>query len=176
MLIDRILRRGQIVELIHVPSHCGVTGNEIADRIAKNATTLNRTLYLPYTRKEAYALIMIQCKTDKTLFPTYQLFPTPNGTYPKLSTEYIILIRRLRVKISPCNYVIFNCKCNKRIKYEHLFECCIGFKNETKELLLYMKDKELTPKTILNKHTSFGWEPARLLCETIMKTSYSYCF
>ena len=176
VLIDRILRRGQIVELFHVPSHCGVTGNEIADRVAKNATKLNRTLYMPYTRKEAYALIMMQCKKDKTLFPTYQLFPTPNGTYPNLPTENIILIRRLRVKISPCNYTIFNCKCNKRIKYEHLFEGCIGFKNETKDLLLYMKDKELTPTTILNKHTCFSWEPARLLCETIMKTSYSYCF
>ena len=153
-----------------------MVGNEIVDRIAQSATKLNRIAQLPYTRKEAYALVMIQCKRNKSLFPTFQQFPNPHGTFPKLPTEFIILLRRLRIKISPCNYTIFKCKCGERIKYSHIFEKCTGFYIETKDLLHYMQEKDITPGNILIKHTTLGWDPARLLCETIMKTSYSHCF
>ena len=151
-------------------------GNEIVDKIAQSATKLDRNAWLPYTRKEAYALLMTQCKKSASLFPTFQKFPNPHGTFPKLPTEFIILLRRLRVKISPCIYTIFKCKCGERIKYSHIFENCTGFNIKTKGLLNFMRDKHITQENILLKHTDLGWEPARLLCETIMKTEYSHCF
>ena len=177
ILMDKIISREQLLKIVHVPSHCGVIGNEVADGIAQKATYLKEiTNHIPYTRKEAYALINTQCKKDKRLFPTYQKFPNPRGTFPNLQTEFIILLRRLRVKISPCNYTIFECQCGKRIKYTHLFENCIGFKQDTKELIQYMTNNNLTNETILNKHSSLNWEPAQLLCKTIFATKYSYCF
>lgn len=177
ILMNKIICRDQLLKIVHVPSHCKVIGNELADRLAQRATKLNEiTKHIPYTRKEAYALIMSQCKKAKHLFPTYQHFPNPNGTFPNLQTEFTILLRRLRVKISPCNYTIFECQCGKRVKYTHIFENCVGFKNDTKELMQYMSKNNLTYETILNKHSSLAWEPAHILCKTIFATKYSYCF
>ena len=69
ILMDKIISREQSLKIIHVPSHCKVIGNDLADRLAQRATKLKDiTKHIPYTRKEAYALLLTQCKKKQPSF------------------------------------------------------------------------------------------------------------
>ena len=67
--MDKIISREQSLKIIHVPSHCKVIGNDLADILAQRATKLKDiTKHIPYTRKEAYALLLTQCKKKQPSF------------------------------------------------------------------------------------------------------------
>eukprot|EP00745_Piridium_sociabile_P027999 TRINITY_DN45052_c0_g2_i11.p1 TRINITY_DN45052_c0_g2~~TRINITY_DN45052_c0_g2_i11.p1 ORF type:complete len:213 (-),score=32.72 TRINITY_DN45052_c0_g2_i11:124-762(-) len=52
-LADTIIRKGINLELMWVPSHSGIIGNEMADRAARAATENGLTTYLRLSRREA---------------------------------------------------------------------------------------------------------------------------
>ena len=118
-MIHCLLAKGTIVDFRWVPSHCGLAGNERADRIAKDGAfrhTLSH-IDISLSTREIFTILENRMKTDLNL---------SNSSYLKGPRHLVSLIYRFRVnalkqsivKISPVHagknyqpitFSVFNC-------------------------------------------------------------------
>ena len=176
-ILTEVTNKGYSVCFIHVPSHCGVTGNEIADTLAKQAALCEVEPFpIPYSKGEMFTELDKVILKLPHLFPTFQKFPKPCPIIPPFAPHLILLYRRLKTKSSMCQYKIITCQCGERIKLPHILKGCEPLKEVTKDLLNFMQENELQEDNILLKHDRLQWQHTRLLCETLYNSKIGYCF
>ena len=176
-ILTEVTNKGYSVCFIHVPSHCGVTGNEIADTLAKQAALCEVEPFpIPYSKGEMFTELNKAIYKLPLLFPTFQKFPQPCPIIPPFAPHLILLYRRLKTKSLMCQYKIITCQCGERIKLPHILKGCEPLKEVTKDLLNFMQENDLHEDNILLKHDRLQWQHTRLLCETLYNSKIGYCF
>ena len=170
---------GKVVTFLHVPSHCGVTGNDKADLGANQAAGFEETNFLSYTRGEAYASLQ---KTARRMFKTLILFPQQTGIRHDFHPSWNRTLRRIR-----CCCTLYAqkertstpilCRCGTRFSLAHFAdEPCGHLQPSVKGLRSYMATNELNFLELPVQHEELGWEPARQLCLAIHASPMAFAF
>ena len=168
------------VEVAYVPSHCGVEGNERADRAANNAARNANGDHvvrnIGYTRREAYAILNTSTHKDYYYFPYTITYGTAKGIFPNLVPNYNILIRKLRVNRCAYKWNNYKCTCGHDINLNHLFDGCPPLSQLTENLRAFKQTHGLEVTDFINEHKHLGWLHAKVLCDTIVNSPLAFAF
>ena len=107
-----------------VHSHCGLFGNEWADRIAKNGAFENTLSHIdiPLFTREMFNILENRMKTDLNLLNSYYL----KGPIHIFSLIYRLSVHGLKTKYCKDG----TCTCRGKISITHfLFNCQTAFRN-----------------------------------------------
>ena len=127
-----ISQRGTYVDMVWIPSHCNISGNEKADRAAKEAAKgQGQTCNIGHSASElcaklktaAWSLWEERLKTESEQRSWHYLKP---GTYNApffLSAHLQSLFHRTRVGVSKFHYCNIPCTCGDRVNLKHVFVC-----------------------------------------------------
>ena len=174
-LISDLENSGYLITLLHIPSHVGIRGNEIADKaayLAANDIKINITP-IGYSRGEAYSLLR---KAAPQAIATLREFPSQRGVFPPLSGAQLRVFRRIRTRCCRFYWQNISCPCGAKVNVPHLLSQCDELSPFTYKLLKYMNSKNLSITNMINFHKSLYWEPAKLLCSTICRSPLSHTF
>lgn len=158
--LNNLCRQNQII-LQWIPSHCGILGNEVADKLAKDATKMEQPRHkLSY--KENKTLIKNHCKNKwkkrtKSNYPhdpLLHLSRSQQTTIYRLRTGHCRLRAHMhRLKLAPTP----QCTCGTGLQTpEHVLQTC-PLLDKTR------KDTWATQTTLCNKL----WGSAEDLCRTV---------
>ena len=185
--LKMLTMQGKDITFLHVPSHVGIRGNNLADIAARNAaeyhstnSQLKHSSTFRYTRNEAKALLWIACKTNFDHFPSLLHYPEQRGIYPEMPSNLLMILRRIRT--SSCIFDIQNpnfqkeCDCGKVFNLYHLQEGCLYLFHHFNILYQYLKSKELSLLECTCLHEDYGWEPALILTKDIYFSPFAYLF
>lgn len=185
--LNSLKEQGITVEFCHVPSHCEVPGNELADLEANRGTKLNKPLPQPYTtisRTEGYRLLKDAAKKDKAHFPTLS---TNNfngkGIFPKNVSQHTILIyRRLKLDRPWFKFqekvtgLKTKCPhCNNDFDYNHLTsEACQVLVNEIGFIHISLTASDSNIRKLLDSTSYNNWRDALYMCDLFRKSSVGH--
>ena len=178
--ISNFIKEGKSIAIGHIPSHCDIKGNDLADSLAKDATKKeNIDIKLSYTRREAYRILWDSCKTNFEEFPSNLDYPDLRGIYPNIPQTELLILRKMRTKsarlCAPFETLI--CSCGKEIVFNHIFENCRSLSKYTRQLNNYMLENELdSTLEFINIHEKLGWQPARFLIKIIMESPIAFAY
>ena len=184
--IDLIQKQGKIVSFCHVPSHSGVIGNENADDAAvAGAKAEKPNCSLPYTRNEAYKLILDALKTNENLCPDLQdrvKTGRLKGIYPDGPAEVTLTYRR--IKLNNPKFKVYNiihnketkCPfCSAKLSLEHLFDTpCDMVKQELKKESALLCNNNSTFSAALKKDSNEDWMLAYTVCKGILHSGVGH--
>ena len=178
--ISNLISAGKNIALGHIPSHCDIKGNDLADTLANTATDRDTIdLRMSYTRKEAYRILWNSCKTNFDEFPSTEYYPELKGIYPNIPRNEILMLRKMRTRSARlyCPFETLLCGCGKEIEFEHIFENCRPFSEFNNKINNYMLDNNLfSPYIFLRKHEKMGWQPASFLCNLLMNSPLAFAY
>ena len=178
--ISNFIKEGKSIAIGHIPSHCDIKGNDLADKLAKDATKKDIIdIKMTYTRREAYRILWNSCKTNFEDFPSNQDYPELKGIYPNIPKTELLVLRKMRTRSArlwaPFETQI--CSCGKEIKFDHIFDNCRSLSKYTRQLNNYMSENELDSRLeFINYHETLGWQPARFLIKTIMESPIAFAY
>ena len=178
--ISNLIHEGKCIAIGHIPSHCGIKGNDLADKFANNATKKESIdVKMSYTRKEAYKILWDSCKTNFEDFPSNLDYPELRGIYPDITQSELITLRKMRTRSSrlwaPFETLI--CSCGKEIHFTHIFENCRPMTKYSKQLTSYMIEHDLDSYLeFINIHETLGWQPAKFLIKVIMESPIAFAY
>ena len=178
--ISNFIKEGKNIAIGHIPSHCDIKGNDLADTLAKNATKKdNIDIKMTYTRREAYRILWNSCKTNFEDFPSNQDYPELKGIYPNIPQTELLILRKMRTRSArlwaPFETQI--CSCGKEINFNHIFEDCRSLSKYTRQLNNYMLENELDSNLeFINIHETLGWQPAKFLIKIIMESPIAFAY
>ena len=186
-LCHQIISRGTDLQLIWVPSHVGISGNEKADTAAEEAASLpNITDDLGLSRSEMNAIIKryVSNKWLDNLRATGAekgwLIQPPDLSgeflHPPLPRNLLKILRRIRT--NSCVYKIYPqmCTCGTSVSFAHIFQKCPYTEENFNLVSAYSEKHNLKPHEFLLHHNSLHWEPARLLCRSVYFSDIGHLF
>ena len=178
--ISNLIAAGKSIALGHIPSHCDIKGNDLADTLANIATTKDTVDFkMCYTRKEAYRILWNSCKTNFVEFPSTEHYPELKGIFPDIPKNELIMLRKMRTRSARlyCPFETLFCSCGKEITFLHIFENCRPFREFNNKINKYMRDNNLYgPYIFLSKHEKLGWQPASFLCNLLMDSPLAFAY
>ena len=144
-LIHILICKGTEVTFCWVPSHCGIYGNELADRFAKRAAkneNVTEVLNIPLTLNEAFCVLkrvawgrfedkqkqsksLVKCKSHFFSFDDIQKSQFLNLTDTYKFKHFQSVFYRLKLNAFKTKYIsTVRCLCGHTISSAHLlFEC-----------------------------------------------------
>ena len=178
--------QGKDITFLHIPSHVGIRGNNLADISAKRAAINNsnssqctKNNDYKYTRNEAKTLLWKTCKTHDS-FPSLLWYPEQTGNYPTMPSNLLTIWRRIRT--SSCIFHINDpnfqkyCGCGKIFDFRHLDDECDFLKPYFENFHQYLQTKEINRVECTAFHETLGWEPALILTSSIYHSPFAYLF
>ncbi|XP_064486062.1 uncharacterized protein LOC135398606 [Ornithodoros turicata] len=189
-----VIERGHRVELQWVPAHCGIDGNELADKLAKEVLSHQKRSPIPFTKGDAVNLLNSKTKVYakklwlKTLrSEDYIKHIDPELKYSipvNIKREYTTLIHRIRLGVLPTNSVLFkqgkadspDCStCMLPDTTHHVITQCKKFSKEREQLDKELRKLSHTPLTFAkimgNWNTSSDRKIAlSVLCDFLKET------
>ena len=109
-------------------------------------------------------------------FPETKHVKLNPAVFPKIHPELIVILRRLRVDRPLRHYDLYTCACGEEIDWKHFLAECPVLKEEAANLIAYKHKHNLNTDSFIHLHKELGWEPARLLCETIYHSDFAFMF
>ena len=184
MLIYQLHQKDSTVFFQWIPSHCGIYGNEVVDKAAKDgAQLLNVTNDVKFTVSEA------KCKVKKVIKNEWKsqycnLAQERNwivtdvdqdGTCPHLTRHQTPVFYRLRAKTYRTQYTNQNCICGNQLSYNHIFSCnhIVPMLADTNKIARE-NTIPLSPKTLLTKHPTIGWTLVRNFIRELCQTDIGH--
>ena len=180
-------KEGISVEFCHVPSHCGVIGNEFADLEANRGSRMTEEinpLFNQISRTEGYRLIREAAKKDIVHYPTLS---NPNFSkkriFPSCVSQYsIIIYRRLKLKnpwfnfINKCSGVSTKCPhCDSDFEISHLtINACQHLRNEIGFIHTTLASNNLSIHSLLDNTSPNNWSDALYMCEVFRKSTIGH--
>jgi ribonuclease HI len=147
-LIHRIRLRGIDVSFCWVPSHCGIQGNEIADRKAKDGankwddSVLVSNIKL--SKNEMYSLL------KKVVHKQINFVSPPVDI--KCSRNIQIIINKLRINSWNTKFTKdVTCLCNKKLSIKHILLECPVFKQSFQEKNIFISSDNLEEILLNNR-------------------------
>lgn len=154
--------RGTSLELAWIPSHVGITGNEIADILAKDGLLLNQVEEVEYSLSEVKSAIS-RCINDEwearlTELDTFRfrldnrIGSKPVINHPNRTICRLVTRLKLRGDLRDHRFNLRNCVCGEPALAEHLFIHCEQLQESRKPLvdLLKLHKLELNIRNILS--------------------------
>ncbi|XP_071033130.1 uncharacterized protein [Parasteatoda tepidariorum] len=153
LLLDQIAKSSQIAKslsFIWVPSHTGITENEQADQLAKQA--LNQDFISHLSSPQDLCQMFLRDELNKEhrewkeckYFQPFPHLDEPQGYRPLIKSRKLdVLIARLRTKTLPTNAILHKCKlvespkcpnCGHIDTNEHYLLDCSFYQNARKDL------------------------------------------
>ena len=180
ILIHELNNNGCSVSFQWIPSHCDITGNDIADKAAKDGAMLPHI-----TNNVKFTMSEISCKLKKVITDEWKEHyrsmasdrnwivreADHDGLCPDLPRHHLPIFFRLRGKTYLAQYTPQNCICNEQLSFNHIFQCQQLIPSMPQLLQLsVVHNFPLTPRALLNWHPTLGWKVAKHfiqeLCET----------
>lgn len=188
-LSAELLQRGTFLDMLWVPSHSGISGNDMADRAAKQAasgygqTTL---VDVGYTKSECTARLKTAAwKMWKDRFlsevanrswPMTEI-PTVYHPPPFRSVYHQQLFHRLRCCTPRFHYSKIECPCGQHFSYTHLFSCPSIWANLPKTKGLLTEYGLLpTPSNLLFFHPKIDWSLAKTFILELSESNFAYAY
>ena len=188
VIIHQLITRGTAVTLQWVPSHVGLTGNERADRAAKQAadglgaTEINLTLSFSDIKSlltravwgrwaEEFAAQAGDSCYSNDLSP-----PCRDGVrLPSVSAHLTGIIYRLRCNVWKSICIPKACPCGQQISPFHILFKCSEFQSHFKIINDKLKQLNLPPalSSVCRYHEGVGWGLAVETAKLIYSTSVS---
>ena len=175
-----------LIELCHVPSHCGVVGNEHADLAANRGSKMTEEV-IPYfnniSRTEGYRLIMEAAKKDRVNFPTLASDNfSKKGIFPTGVSHFSIgIYRRLKLnnpwfKYVSCISNTIKCPhCHSDLEIDHLtVNACQPLKNEFGFIHSTLVSNNTDVHDLLKLTTPANWSDALYMCDVFRKSSVGH--
>ena len=131
-LYSSISYKGSELEMVWIPSHCNISGNEQADIAAKQAAKGNgQVIDIGHTVSELSARLRaaswkhwsdrLQAESEKRAWPFHMCTSYEAPIF--LSTHMQALFHRVRVGIPRFHYCQIPCVCGSNISFQHVFLC-----------------------------------------------------
>ena len=178
--ITNLIKKGINIVIGHIPSHCEIFGNDLADTLAKDATKKNNIdVRIKYTRKETYRIIWEKCKTNFDDFPSCEHYPELKGIYPDIPKHEIMMLRKMRTRSSRlfCPFENLLCLCGQPITYWHIFEHCRPLSEYKNKINNYMLEHNLRGELFYTKkHEKLGWQPASFFCQVVLDSPIAFAY
>ena len=185
--LNTLTQLGKEVTFLHIPSHVGIRGNDLADNAARRAAENNDTSQnliiestrMKYTRNEAKALLWNTCKTHDD-FPSLAWYPEQHGIYPNIPSNLLTILRRINTyscifHIRSQKYQKY-CECGNIFNIHHLENGCTFLNKHFHNFYQYIKNNDLMLHECTHIHNELGWEPALALTKDIYSSPYAYLF
>ena len=182
---DSAIRNGVQIIICWIPSHCGIKGNDLADKNAKLAAEDPKDVYnlgLSFTelRSQVKATVWRQwevklkeycnSRTEDLDLPTVLLHCNKINT-PNFPRENIRILARLRTRCPKYRYTIRHCKCGKVENFTHLVLGCHHLPNSLKPIWNLREKYGLTKDDFLKPHATLQDLPMRVLTDCIISSS-----
>ena len=185
--LKMLTTQGKDITFLHVPSHVGIRGNNLADISAKRAainSSINKSQSISnneykYTRNEAKALLWKTCKAHDS-FPSLLWYPEQTGNYPTMPSNLLTIWRRIRT--SSCIFHINDpnfqkiCGCGQTFNFRHLDDECDFLQPHFDKLYKYLQKNDIDRVECTAFHDTLGWEPALILTSSIYHSPFAYLF
>ena len=178
LLTHQIITKGTDLTLHWLPSHCGIAGNEKADRTAKAATTSGRYQHIGLSLPEAVSKLrnvahnkrndqmQDRCKNKGWIHiplerqPTKQKLPFPR--------KHQQVIRRIRTGYHRYLHLDTKCRCGAAASLSHALSTCPDLPDAMAQARDYRIRHQLQIQDLLAPHTSLGFMPMRMLADGLL--------
>ena len=187
MYLADLRENGITVELCHVPSHCGVTGNELADLEANRGSKMSDDInenYNKLSRTEGYRLLNEAAKRDQINFPTFSDDNfSKKGIFPKYVTPHtIFLYRRLKFKNPLFHFYNKITKdtakcphCNSNFNVQHFTSsACQTLIDELGFVQRTLVSNNTDVYGLLDNTTPDNWRDALYMCDLFKSSSIGH--
>ena len=184
-LTHQIITKGTDLTMHWIPSHCGIAGNEMADRAAKMAATIGTPMNLGLSLSEITAklrqaaiyrrnaALQDRCKDKGWIF-----LPLKRQTRQKipLPRKHQQVIRRIRTGAH--RLLVLNLKFNSGsdASLSHALSDCPDLPNDMNKVSSYRKQHQLQTQDFITPHPTLGFAPMRMLADCLLKTGLDNWF
>ena len=184
LLVHQLKLKGHSVSFQWIPSHCGVKGNEIVDRAAKDSALLPSV-----TNNVQFTVSEISCKL-KQIFRTkwkekYKTLAEDrnwivdntgqDGLCPEFPRYQLPIFHRLRGKTYLVQYTPHACCCGEPLSYWHIFACQRLIPTMAQvNSLAQCNDIEISAKSLLNKHPVLGWQLVKAFIHGLVQSDIGH--
>jgi ribonuclease HI len=184
VVIHQLIVKGVGVTLQWVPSHVGIPGNEVVDRLAKEASkraTPDLNLVLSYSD--------IKCKLRSAAWELWKadfsraaaarrydldLTPSQKGglILPIMPRHLTTIVYRLRCDVWRTIFVPKKCLCGAAVSPHHAIFRCPLSKELFNPLIQRLKTENLAPtlSSLACRHDRLGWELAVCAAQLLFKS------
>ena len=152
-LLHQIIIKGTFIIFAWIPSHCGIPGNDQADRGAKSAATgiSGGRVNIGLSIREAKAVFKqalyrgwaVELK-EYTATRSQDHNIVKGGLFLGVPRSISSRIYRLRTYSPYCKYRNIQCQCGIKLTQEHIFQPCSFIQKEIQEYLDKLKAKNMT--------------------------------
>ena len=160
------------LNLVWIPSHCNVFGNEQADRLAKRAVGLRNITSIRCPKdemlKQAKKNIRNRWERDYAAIPMFKIKEVPgkwDSSYHSNRLKEVVLAR-LRLGCVRCIHLIpriegnygKDCECGEKLTLSHIFFECHKYNVQRQPLINMLRDdnKLLSLKNLLEDNLFYG--------------------
>ena len=180
-IVTELINIGTQVDICYVPSHCEIVGNEIADTLAGEGTTLDEEPFITtLTQNEFRSFLFGQCKKDTTNFP---LLAERTETEHKV-TIFPSIHPRVTVFMRKCLFNGFKdvwsgitCSCGDKIDLHHIFtNKCHEIETHFGALLKLFQQNGINETNFFRCHDKQGWQPVCLFYKCLYDSPFASSF
>jgi ribonuclease HI len=168
LLVHQLFVRGSRIQFQWIPSHTGISGNEVADQKAKNAANFAQvTNDIGLTTSEVSSKLRRVIQSEwKERYKSIaisrnwlELSIDDQGTFPEFPPSILSMFYSLRGKTYKTQYTPQTCCCGLKLDYDHIFTChqLLSPMLDVHQLLTRY-NLPLNRFTLLRKHPVLGWK------------------
>lgn len=177
ILIDQIIKKGTDLTLLWIPSHVGITGNDIVDKEAKSAAQKNDIDYdIGLSLSEIYAKLKNKINSDWNIFfhekcTERNWVKFENYDMPNIAHNLQPLFHRLHACHYQNHYRKLFCVCKEHLSFKHIFDCpqLIPKFDELNKILNEFNIPP-TPQNLLSNNNHNGWKLCEIFLRHILNT------
>ena len=185
-LIHQLIIKNVLVTITWIPSHCGICGNDEADRAAKKAAKSHVSpINLGLSVNECYHLL--NNVVTKAWYKELDIYgrnhdwngkPVKGGLFLPVPYHLSSLITRLRTDSYYCKFRKLYCNCDQVLNILHIFSGCTYINHEFSTFIdkLRQQGQTFTYETVLAQNDAGDWNTLITFAQEIAKSTIGHLF